>query len=107
MRSVNGSQFSQRLERFPCQKRVGVAFERNTTDHPFLPTKGTYVGALWSTHSKALGGDYNLFKQEYHVGVYEPLFWKFVGHVRGEIGFESAGRPEQLSHLLNAFSSEE
>ena len=69
---------------------VGLSFERNTTDHPFLPTRGSYIGASVEYASTALGSDFDLFKQEYHVGVYEPLFWKFIGHLRGEVGFESA-----------------
>jgi outer membrane protein insertion porin family len=76
---------------FEVKSAIGIAFERNTTDHPFLPTKGTYIGTNFEYSSKALGGDYNLFKEEYHVGVYYPLFWKFVGHLRGEIGFENPG----------------
>ena len=67
----------------------GAAFERNTTDQPFLPTKGSYSGVTLEYDSKDLGGDYNLFKQEYHVGYYYPLFWKFIGHVRAEAGFEN------------------
>ncbi len=66
----------------------GFSFERNTTDHPFVPTKGTYVGAALEYDSKSLGGDYDLFKEEYHAGIYYPLFWKFVGHLRGEVGWE-------------------
>ncbi len=67
----------------------GLAFERNTTDQPFLPTKGSYVGVTLEYDSKDLGSDYNLFKQEYHAGYYYPLFWKFIGHIRAEAGFEN------------------
>ena len=74
---------------FQAKSGFGFAFERNTTDHPFLPTKGTYLGANLEYDSKALGGDYDLFKEEYRAGVYYPLFWKFVGHLRAEVGFES------------------
>ena len=82
--------FTHSMTGWEVKSALGVSFERNTTDHPFLPTKGSYLGASAEYASKVLGGDYNLFKQEYHVGVYEPLFWKFIGHLRGEIGFESA-----------------
>ncbi len=78
-------------EGFQVKSAIGLAFERNTTDHPFLPTKGTYVGSSWEYACKDFGGDYNLFKQEYHSGVYYPLFWKFIGHLRGEVGFEEPG----------------
>ena len=67
----------------------GVAFERNTTDQPFMPTIGSYAGFALEYDAKELGSDFNLFKQEYHVGYYHPLFWKFIGHVRGEVGFEN------------------
>jgi outer membrane protein insertion porin family len=73
---------------FKVKSGFGVAFERNTTDHPFLPTKGTYLGTNLEYDAKAFGGDYNLFKEEYHAGIYYPLFWKFVGHLRGEVGWE-------------------
>ncbi len=74
---------------FEVKSGFGVAFERNTTDHPFLPTKGTYLGVSLEYDSKSFGGDYDLFKQEYHAGLYYPLFWKFVGHLRAEVGWEN------------------
>jgi outer membrane protein insertion porin family len=83
--------FTNSLTGFQVKSAVGLSFERNTTDHPFMPTKGSYIGASAEYASKMLGGDYDLFKHEYHVGIYEPLFWKFIGHLRGEIGFEKAG----------------
>ncbi len=75
---------------YKVKSGFGFSLERNTTDHPFLPTKGTYVGAAYEYDAKAFGGDYDLFKQEYHAGLYYPLFWKFVGHLRGEVGWEMA-----------------
>ena len=60
--------FTQGLTGFSVKSAFGLAFSRNTTDHPFLPTKGTYIGANLEYSAKALGGDYNLFKQEYHLG---------------------------------------
>ncbi len=82
--------FATNQNEFSTKSGFGLAFERNTTDHPFLPTKGTYVGVAIEYDQKALGGDYNLFKQEYHAGIYEPLFWKMVMHLRGQIGWEYA-----------------
>jgi outer membrane protein insertion porin family len=75
---------------YETKSAVGFSFERNTTDHAFLPTKGSYIGATLEDANKIVGSDFNLFKQEYHVGVYEPLFWKFIGHLRGEVGYEKA-----------------
>jgi len=83
--------FLQSLTGFKAKSGFGFAFERNTTDHPFLPTRGTYIGAAFELDSKLVGSDYNLFKQDYHMGVYFPIFWKFVGHIRGELGFETPG----------------
>lgn len=67
----------------------GLAFERNTTDQPFMPTIGSYAGFALEYDAKELGSDFNLFKQEYHVGYYHPLFWQLIGHVRAEVGFEN------------------
>ncbi|MGO9021398.1 MAG: outer membrane protein assembly factor BamA [Syntrophobacteraceae bacterium] len=83
--------FEQSLTGFQIKSGLGVAFERNTTDHPFVPTKGTYIGIALEYDSKNLGGSYDLFKQEYHAGIYYPLFWSFIGHLRAEAGLESAG----------------
>jgi outer membrane protein insertion porin family len=82
--------FKRDLDAYQVKSGFGFAFERNTTDHPFLPTKGSYVGAALEYDSKSLGSDYDLFKHEYHLGVYEPLFWKLVLHVRGQVGWEYA-----------------
>ncbi|MEN6437730.1 MAG: outer membrane protein assembly factor BamA [Syntrophobacter sp.] len=66
---------------------VGFGVERDTTDHPFLPTRGTYAGFNMELATHALGGDYDFFRHEYHAGVYYPLpIWKFIGHIRGEFG---------------------
>jgi outer membrane protein insertion porin family len=75
---------------YQAKSGFGVGFERNTTDHPFLPTKGTYFGADLEYDSRLFGGDFPLLKQDYHAGVYYPLFWKFVGHVRAEVGYEGS-----------------
>ncbi len=66
---------------------VGVGFERDTTDHPFLPTKGMYTGVAAELTSRLMGSDFDFMKHEYHAGYYHPLFWKFIGHIRGEVGF--------------------
>jgi len=83
--------FENSLTGFQIKSGFGIAFERNTTDHPFVPTRGTYVGIALEYDTKALGGSYDLLKQEYHAGVYYPLFWKFIGHLRGEVGLETSG----------------
>ncbi len=90
--------FATDLDKYQVKSGFGASFERNTTDHPFLPTKGTYTGASMEYDSKVFGSDYDLFKQEYHYGIYYPLFWKFVGHERITTGFE-CDRRCRVSHL--------
>ncbi len=85
--------FQQAVARgWQLKSGFGGSFVRNTTDNPFMPTIGTYSGVSFQYDSKAMGSDYNLFKQEYHAGYYHPLFWKFVGHVRVEAGFENGSQ---------------
>jgi outer membrane protein insertion porin family len=66
----------------------GVSFERDTTDHPFLPTKGSYAGVIAEWSAPQLGSDSDFVKYEFHAGMYHPLgIWKFIGHLRGETGY--------------------
>jgi len=65
-----------------------LGFERDTTDHPFLPTRGTILAATGQYASPAFGSDSNFLKYEMHAGVYVPLHvWKFIGFLRGEYGY--------------------
>jgi outer membrane protein insertion porin family len=63
-----------------------VGAERDTTDHPFMPTRGSVTALTSEFAAKALGGDTDFTKVEFRTGTYVPLFWKFVGHVRGGFG---------------------
>ncbi len=66
---------------------LSAALERDSTDHPFLPTRGmvTSVGVQWG--SPLLGGETNYLKTDVKHGIFIPLFWKLVGYVRGEFGY--------------------
>lgn len=66
---------------------VTLGVERDTTDHPFLATKGMVSAVTTEYASKYLGGDDTFLKTEIHQGYYQPLFWKFVGFLRGEFGY--------------------
>jgi outer membrane protein insertion porin family len=66
---------------------VTEIFERDTTDNPFLPTRGSVNMASVQVASTYIGSDSDFAKYEVHSGWYYPLFWKFVGFVRGEVGF--------------------
>ncbi|MFZ2447386.1 MAG: outer membrane protein assembly factor BamA [Syntrophobacteraceae bacterium] len=72
---------------YEIKSAIGAGFERDTTDHPFLPTKGAYIGAISELSTRAFGSDTDFLKHEYHAGYYHPLFWVFIGHIRGEMGF--------------------
>lgn len=90
---------------------VGVGVERDTTDHPFLPTRGTYTGVNFELATRALGSDYDFFRHEYHAGMYYPLpIWKFIGHIRGEFGLmhsllESSNIPIYENFYLGGINS--
>lgn len=62
------------------------AVERDSTNNPIAPSKGSISAMYWEIASKALGSDENFVKGEFRSGVFIPLFWKFVGHVRGQFG---------------------
>ncbi|MHC1729898.1 MAG: outer membrane protein assembly factor BamA [Syntrophobacteraceae bacterium] len=85
--AVADPDFERSLTQFSYKSSIGLGFERDTTDHPFLPTKGTYMGAFAEYTGREIGADYNVFKHEYKAGIYQPLFLKLIGHVRGEVGF--------------------
>jgi outer membrane protein insertion porin family len=64
-----------------------LGLERDSTDHPFLPTRGMLTTASVQWGSPYLGGQTNFLKAEIHHGIFFPLFWKLVGYVRGEFGY--------------------
>lgn len=66
---------------------VTFGMERDSTDHPFLPTQGMVSLASIQVASPYLGGHSNFFKTEIRHGIFFPLFWKLVGYVRGEFGY--------------------
>lgn len=63
---------------------------RDSTDHPFLPTRGTLTDLTVEWGSPYLGSDFDYLKTEVHSGTFIPLFWKLVGYVRGEFGYINA-----------------
>lgn len=66
---------------------VTVGVERDSTDHPFLATRGAISAVSAEYASKAFGGDEEFAKFEIRQGYYMPLFWKFVGFVRAQFGY--------------------
>jgi len=79
---------------------VTFGLERDSTDHPFLPTQGMVSLASIQVASPYLGGHSNFFKTEIRHGIFFPLFWKLVGYVRGEFGYiNHMGDPDDNTTL--------
>jgi len=85
---------SQEGEVFKSSITLGV--ERDTTDHPFVPSRGSINTLSVETSAGFLGSESDFVKAELHSGWFFPIFWKFVGYVRGEVGqmWELEGRPD-------------
>ncbi|MCE5335782.1 MAG: outer membrane protein assembly factor BamA, partial [Desulfobacteraceae bacterium] len=80
-------EYVKSLTDFTLKSSISVNIERDTTDHPFLPTKGTYAAMTGEWSAKPLGSDSSFIRHEYKAGLYQPLFWKLIGHLRGMTGF--------------------
>jgi outer membrane protein insertion porin family len=68
---------------------VALSIERDTTDHPFLPTRGSINSAALELSSKYIGSDSNFASYVVSSAWYVPLVWKFIGFVRGRAGYIS------------------
>ncbi len=66
---------------------VTFGVERDTTDHPFLPTTGSLNWATMEYSAPFLGSDSDFLKFEVQSGWFFPLFWKFTGFARGKFGY--------------------
>ncbi len=65
---------------------IELGLERDTTDHPFLPTRGSHNVATAEYSTEAIGSEGDWLKTEFRSSWYYPLFWKFVGVAKGQIG---------------------
>lgn len=63
------------------------SIERDSTDHPFMPTRGSVNSLSLEFSSPYLGSDSDFVSAVIDSGRYFPLFWKFVGFVRGNVGW--------------------
>jgi outer membrane protein insertion porin family len=66
---------------------VTFLFERDTTDHPYLATRGSLNTFTVELSSTAIGSDSDFASFQAVSAWYFPLFGKFVGYVRGKIGY--------------------
>lgn len=76
---------SQEGNRLKSSVTIGV--ERDTTDHPFLPTRGGLTAVTTEYSAPFLGSDSDFLKTEIHSGWYFPIYWKLVGFIRGGFGY--------------------
>ncbi|MGQ9749796.1 outer membrane protein assembly factor BamA [Desulfosoma sp.] len=67
-----------------------ASIERDSTDHPFLPTRGSTATVAVEYSIPYLGSDSDFVSVVAGVGRYVPLWWKFLGfaHVKGGYIFE-------------------
>ncbi|MCE5244401.1 MAG: outer membrane protein assembly factor BamA [Syntrophobacteraceae bacterium] len=82
----NASEYLKSMSGERLKSSITVGAERDTTDHPFMPNKGSVHSLSFEVTNKFMGSDLDFLRLEAHSGVYIPLFWKFVGFVRGEVG---------------------
>jgi outer membrane protein insertion porin family len=80
------SLFAQSQEGHHVKSSITAGVERDTTDHPFLPTRGSHSTVTAEYAATWLGSDTDFLKAEISSGWYIPLVWKFVGFLRGQIG---------------------
>ncbi|NLI80073.1 MAG: outer membrane protein assembly factor BamA [Deltaproteobacteria bacterium] len=84
--SRTSSIFIRSQEGYNTKGSLTAGVERDSTNHPVMPTKGSISVLSWEFANEALGGEDNFVKGEFRSGTFIPLFWKFVGHVRGQFG---------------------
>ena len=72
--------------------------ERDSTDHPFLPTRGSINVISLQYATTYIGSDSDFLKSEIQSGWYFPLYWKLIGFVKGSAGWinESSSNPAPI-----------
>jgi outer membrane protein insertion porin family len=64
-----------------------ASVERDSTDHPFLPTRGSTHSLTVEYSIPYLGSDSDFVSVVANTGWYIPLWWKFIGFVHGKAGY--------------------
>ncbi len=62
---------------------VGVGLSLDLRDNRRDPTRGFVGTATYALAAKFFGGENEFNKLTLDLGYYRPLFWKFIGHIRG------------------------
>ena len=66
---------------------VSGKVERDSTDHPFIPTSGSINEFTIEYSTPYLASDSDYVKFIANSGWYYPLFWKFIGYARVKAGY--------------------
>jgi outer membrane protein insertion porin family len=69
---------------------VGFGLSMDLRDNRRDPTRGFVGTATYALAAKFLGGDNEFNKLAVDLSYYWPLFWKFIGHVRGYLSIVEA-----------------
>ncbi len=69
---------------------LSFALTRDTRDSFTEPTRGLRARAAFEYAGGVLDADNNFTKYSLELSQYWPLWWKFVGHVRGNIAYGEA-----------------
>ena len=64
---------------------VGVGLSVDFRDNRRDPTRGFIGTASYQLAASFLGGENEFNRFSLDLGYYHPLFWKFVGHIRGNV----------------------
>lgn len=83
----NASAFIKDQEGRQVKSSVTFGVERDTTDHPFVPTRGSLNWITTEYSAPFLGSDSDYLKLELQSGWFFPIYWKLVGFVRGKFGY--------------------
>ncbi len=73
-----------RIEDEGWLSKLSFTLERNDTDLPTFPTRGSKFFS--TTEIAGLGGDYSFIKETVGYDAYFPLFWKFVLGAKARVG---------------------
>jgi len=65
--------------------RVSVGLKMDLTDNRFDPTTGFIGATTYQLAGTYLGGSNKFHRISVDLGYYQPLVWKLVGHIRGNL----------------------
>lgn len=84
---LDASSFITSQEGWQRKSSVTVSAERDTTDHPFMPTRGSLNSLAVELSSPAIGSDFGFASYTINSGWFFPLYGQLVGYVRGKFGY--------------------